>query len=251
MSFPFGMCPHHRLVVRCSDNHTIVIGEFRIFRIVIVEGASPHRRPEIIPFHPEDQLKYLFIKLVIKTAILFEHPSAQCRGFVVNKNASVFYFRTSEQMPSFFDEQFGLLHRRNIRPPIPRRNTDFFGDVVNSVDRSAFITTDNHQGPLHIWKWILNHLDRRRLPLIVQSGGIDFFSFNQVINEFAVMKCAGNNYVWFREGFTIRLHQWLHAGYSFNVILKIFSGDHHSGIVIGAYIDRRHLSVLSQNKISV
>ena len=90
--FPLGVCPHHGLVMRCSHYNAHFICQHRILRVVAVKTSPPHGRPEVIAFQPEDQLKYFFIKLVVKSAVIFNSPASECRFFIIQKNTPILYF---------------------------------------------------------------------------------------------------------------------------------------------------------------
>src|SRR6185369_198633 len=95
--------------------------------VIIIESVSPHGRPEIISFQAKKQLKNFFINKMIDATEFFFGPSGKSRGFIIDKNATVFYGRRSKFVNAFLHIYFGLLFYRNISPPIPGGNTQLFG----------------------------------------------------------------------------------------------------------------------------
>ena len=66
---------------------------FGLSRVVVVDRAAPHRRPEVVALEPQDQLEHVLVELVIAAAELLLHPAGERRGFVVDEDAAVFHGR--------------------------------------------------------------------------------------------------------------------------------------------------------------
>jgi len=86
---PFHMGSHHGFMMGGSYDNAIFIGQARIFRVIVVEGPSPHGRPQKITPHPEDVFKYVFVKPAVERSITFMHPARKGRCLVVDENAPV------------------------------------------------------------------------------------------------------------------------------------------------------------------
>jgi hypothetical protein len=68
----------------------------------------------------------------------------------------------------------GLLrHGRHISPPIPRRYTHLFGNVVDAIDRSSFVRAGNNDGAADALQWVGNQLYSVALPLAPYAVHVD------------------------------------------------------------------------------
>ncbi|MNC31241.1 hypothetical protein D3C75_795560 [compost metagenome] len=78
---PFAARPEQRFMMGGSHDNAVLFSMLRIGNraafAVQAEFGAPHRRPQIIPLQPEDQLKNLVIKLFIEIPERLGHPRAQ------------------------------------------------------------------------------------------------------------------------------------------------------------------------------
>ena len=93
ISFPFLLGPEHGLVVGGAHDDAIFGCEDGIFRVIIVEGITPHRRPEVIGFEAQQEFEHPLVKKVVKVAVFFMDPAAECGRFIIDEEAAVFYGR--------------------------------------------------------------------------------------------------------------------------------------------------------------
>ncbi len=77
MALPLLLCAQHRFVVRSAHHDAVFVGKAGIQRIVFVESVVPHRGPEIVGLQPQEQFKYLGVKLVVISPEFFFHPSGK------------------------------------------------------------------------------------------------------------------------------------------------------------------------------
>src|ERR1019366_4947691 len=90
---PFLLGPQHRLVMRSAHHDAPLVSDLGIQRIVLIEGVAPHGGPKIVALQPKDQLKDLFIELMIKVTVLLFYPAAQRRRFVVEEDTAILHRR--------------------------------------------------------------------------------------------------------------------------------------------------------------
>ncbi len=92
---PFHMGTHHGLMVRCSYNNPIFIGQQGIQGIIIVKGPPPHGRPQKIAPQAHDVFKNVFVKTAVERPVPLVYPSGQGWCFVIDKKAPVLHGRFS------------------------------------------------------------------------------------------------------------------------------------------------------------
>ena len=112
----------HWLVMAGADNDTHLVGRLGVFRIVGVEGPTPHGRPEEIALQTENELKHFLIETVIAVASAegVLHPGSKTRGLVVEEDATIAHDRLAIGIfaPLYIDGRV-LLHGY-VGPVIPR-----------------------------------------------------------------------------------------------------------------------------------
>ena len=82
---------------------------------------------------------------------------------------------------------------RNIRPPIPRRDADLLGQIVDAVDRAAFVAAGDHQRALHARERLRHHLDEKGFPFARDRSRIDLAVADQLIDQPALADRADDN----------------------------------------------------------
>ncbi len=179
-AIPFLLRPQHRLLMRSAHHDAVFIRQHRIVRVVFVEGVVPHRRPEIITLQPQNQLEQIGVKAapVIgharrhrrigagrHCAIFLVDPVAQIRRLVVQKNAAIFHRRRPLHKFSGLHKQFVVMRRRHVRPIIPGRNADLFGQIINAVNRPAFVAAADDQRAVHAAASVWARLESKTIPI--------------------------------------------------------------------------------------
>src|SRR5207245_2541748 len=82
-------------------------------------------------------------------------------------------------------KEFIVMLDGNVGPPIPRRNPNLVGKVIDAVDCSSFIFSCDIQPAVHAWKWLRHDANEKRLPFAVKWLHIDFVIADQFIDDFA------------------------------------------------------------------
>ena len=113
------MRPHHGLVVGGADDDAVIVGEGRTQRIVVVYGPSPHGWPQQVAFQAEDQFENMVVELVVEAPEFLVGPARQCRGFVVDEYAPVFYPGFPEVVAAFSGEEPFAGFYGHVGPPVP------------------------------------------------------------------------------------------------------------------------------------
>ena len=84
---------------------------------------------------------------------------------------------------------------RYISPPIPWRHTHLLGQIVEAVNRSAFVAAGNDQSALDARHRLLYHLNQGRLPFSDDGRDVDPPLANQLIDQPAFANCANDDYM--------------------------------------------------------
>src|SRR6185437_5601842 len=72
---------------------------------------------------------------------------------------------------------------RDIGPPVPGRDTDARGQVVNPINRAARIAARNHQGTRNAWDRVIHHLRESGLPLAANRADVYRVIANQPVDQ--------------------------------------------------------------------
>ncbi len=121
---------------------------------------------------------------------------------------------------------------RYVRPPVPGRNTNLIGKVVDTEDRSAFVAPGNNQRAGYSGQWFRHDLDQKRFPFAGDWRDIDFTIADKVVDNFALSNRANDDHartkivpVVGNGGYAI--------GDAFDVFLQIAYGANHAGMILG------------------
>ena len=247
VALPFLLGAQHRLVMRGAHHDAVLVGDLGIERIVFVEGVVPHGRPEIIALQAEDQLEDLFVELVVVGAELLLHPAAERRRFVVQEDAAILDRGLAFAVLAGLHEQGVLVDHGNVGPPIPGRNADLFGEIVDAVDGAALVAARDHQRAGDTGQRPVHHLDQERFPFAGYARGIDLALANQAIDQRALADGAGDHGVR-AEPFVIVHRRRSGTGDASNIRHKIAGGTDDARVVAGIDIDRRGYFGLYQGK---
>lgn len=138
---------HHRFSVRCSHYNAILICERLVAWVIDVEHTVPHCWPKVVCAGSEQQLEDMSIELGSKRTvasvlrILVVCPSGQCRGFVIDEEATVF----DRGGPLHFDSvqcvDLIVALRGHVGEPMPWGHADLLRDIVDSVNCTSTIAT--------------------------------------------------------------------------------------------------------------
>ena len=158
VAVPLVVGAHHRFVVAGADDHAVLVGHFRVARIVVVERARlPHRRPQVVGLVPQQQLEHALVELVVRSAVGGPDPAAQRRFLVVDEDAPVPDLRCVHETAGR-DVQGGAHGRGHVGPPGPRRDADPARQFVQAERRAPPVGTDHQQGTVDARFGIVDHL---------------------------------------------------------------------------------------------
>ena len=144
---PLLVRPYHRFVVAGAHDDAVGVGQARVVRVVLVEGAAPHRRPQVVGAQAQQQLEHVRIHLGVEAAEFRARPAGQRRFLVVDEDAPVLDGRRPLHPGARQGVQRRPVAGRDVGPPMPRRHADLFGDLVDAVDGAALVAAGDHQGP--------------------------------------------------------------------------------------------------------
>src|SRR5580698_287052 len=127
---------------------------------------------------------------------------------------------------------------RNVGPPIPRRNSYLFREVVDAEDGAALVTSGNNQSDLNSWHRPRYNLNQKRFPLARNRGYIDLSLADQPVNYSVLSNCTHDNRVTPEIGRGIGNTRRA-ASDPRHVRLKISRCTRHTPVIIRVYIDAR------------
>src|SRR5690606_33298037 len=117
---PFDVGAHHRFVMGGPDDDAVLVGQSGVQGVVVGEGLTPHRRPQIVALQAQDELEDLHVELVIEVPEGFVYPSEQGWILVVEEDAPVLDGRRAGSGSPRPKIQIGPLWYRYVGPPRPR-----------------------------------------------------------------------------------------------------------------------------------
>ena len=174
----FLMGAHHRLVVRCPHHDTILIGQSRTFRIILIKVRCPHGRPKVIGFQTQEEFKDVGVCFGVYPSKVVLAPSAKRRPFVVDKNSTVFHFRGRLDDSSSRITDFIPMTHRSIGHPVPWRHAHLLRKGIDTVNGSPLVASRYHEIAVHC-------VNQIGFPLIFDLTDIDFLLFDQLPDESA------------------------------------------------------------------
>ena len=195
MPLPLLLCAQHRFVMGCAHYNAVFVCERGIQRVILVEGVVPHRGPEVVGLQSQQQFKNLGIELMIVVAVFFFHPSGEGWRFIVQENSAVLNCRRSLHIGARLYKEFIVMLDGNVGPPIPRRNPNLVGKVIDAVNCSAFIAPRDNQRAGHARQWFRHDANEKRFPFAGNGRHIDFAIANQLIDDFAFSNSANDDHV--------------------------------------------------------
>ena len=229
-------------MVRRSHDDAVLVGEFRVQRIVIVESIVPHRRPEVVCFQAQEQLEYLLVELMIVVAELFSHPARKRGRFIVEKDAAVLHGRLVLQITARADEQLIVMRYRNVSPPIPGRHANLFRQIVETIDRATFVAADNNQSTSHSGPGLRHNLNNERLPTTADRRRIEFASTQKLADQTILSQRAHDNELC-RLLWSPGDDRWPDPADSIYIRLQIARGSEDAGVILRVHDDRRRCAV--------
>jgi hypothetical protein len=186
---------HQRLVVRRAHHDAHLVGQRAVFRIVVVERIAPHRRPQVVAAHAQDQLEQLAVEPVVESAELLLGPAGQRRRLVVQEDAAVTHDRRFGYARAGRHRQHVVARRRHVGPPVPGRDADLLRDRVQPVDRAAFVAAGHDERAGDARQRIAHGLHEISFPLATHCLGVDLPRARQPVDERTLAERADDDHV--------------------------------------------------------
>ena len=209
---PFLLVAHQRLVVTGAHHDAVLVRHDWVQRVVLVERLAPHRGPQIVAFEAQDKLEHVRVHLRIDAAEISARPVAERRFLVVDEDAAVFHFRRVLHVVARLRVQTIRMHNGHVRPPVPRGNADALRQLVDTVDRAAFVAACNDHG-------VGRDPDHVRFPLALDRIDIEHVLLHEAVDERAFPDRADQNCAWAR--LTVRFHGRRRPGHAFYVFAQV------------------------------
>ncbi len=234
---PFRLGTCHRFVVGRSHHNPIFIGQTRIFGVILIERFTPHGRPEIVAAKTQDQFEHVGVHFGVDAAELFISPRPETRLFVVDEYAAIFHGGFAGNMPAGKHVGFGTLAWGNIGPPVPRRDSDRLGKLIDAEYRPAFVAAGNHQRLIDAGNGLSNRGDHKTFPLSFDIGNIQFARGDKAVNHPALSQGTDDDGA---SGHgTVGRQGGLYSGHAINIRLQIADGTNDTLIVSAIIVKSR------------
>ena len=230
---PFLLVAHQRLVVARAHDHAVLVRHDRVQRVVLVERLAPHRGPQIIAFQAQNQLEHVRVHLRIDAAEVGARPVAERRLLVVDEDAAVFHFRRVLHVGPLDRLDLVPVRHRHVRPPVPRRHAHALRELVDAVDRAAFVAARDHQR-------VLADLDQIRFPFAPDRVDVQLVLLDEIVDERAFPDRADQDRA--RTRLAVRFHGRRRPGHALHVLAQILCGADHGAVLVFAQNDRRDLT---------
>ena len=106
--------------------------------------------------------------------------------------------------------------RRNIRPPVKGGDSHLFRQIVDTVNGSPLVASDNDKGFGNAGHGIVHDFEKECFPLPENAADVDFTGFDQCIDCPAFTQCPDNNRV---AGKVVGIgnDRGFHSGHTHNV----------------------------------
>ncbi len=180
---------HHRLVVGGAHHDAVLIGQIGVHRVVLVEVAAPHRRPQVVGLQTQQQFKQVGVHLGVVAPEVGSRPGAERRLLVVDEDATIFHLRRRLHVAAVLDVQSRGLPNGHVSPPVPRRHAYLFRQVVEAVDGAALVAADHVQV-------VAVALDDVGLPLPPDVVHLDRAFLHHSVNQRALAERTDDHRLW-------------------------------------------------------
>ncbi len=195
MALPLLLGAHHGLMVGGAHHDAVLVGEAGILGVVLVERVGPHGGPEVVGAHPQHELEYPRVELVVEPAELLPGPAGELGGLVVEEDSPVLDRGLALHPADGRHVKRVAAARRDVPPPVPRRDADLLGHLVDAVDRPPLVAAGDDKGPGHAGDRVVHDLDEEGLPFAADRHGVDLAARNEAVDERAAAERAEDDRV--------------------------------------------------------
>ena len=214
-----------------AHDDAVLIGELRVERIVCGEGVIPHGGPEKVGLKAQQQFEDFCVELAVHGAERFFRPAAERGSFVVEEDAAVFDGRLGLEMAAGIDDERVMMRDAHVGPPVPGRDTDLGGEIVDAEDGAALIGAGDHQRAADAGQGTVDDRGDGGLPVAGDAGDVEFAAPYEAVDEGAVADGADEHGVSV-TGFRGHVKECrLQAGDALYVRLEVAGGPNHAGPV--------------------
>lgn len=191
--------------MRCTHYDAVLVSERLVACVVHVEHAVPHGWPEVVGLGPEQQFEDPRVELspercaVGRDGVTLIRPACQSWSLIVDEEAAVLDGRTFLDLCSLEQMNGIVLLGWYIGEPVPWRDANLLGDIVDTVDSATSITTcgmldseldeaetsrtsNDKRFSSHVTDVLHNSADIG-LPLTLNLADVELATRDQVINQ--------------------------------------------------------------------
>jgi len=173
-AFPFVVGAHHGLVVAGAHDDPVFVGETRVAGVVGVEGdGQPHGRPEVVGLAAKEELEDVGVEGLVEAAEVLACPVAQGGGLVVDEDAAIFHLGFARGVAAGGDVESFTPGRGHVGPEMPGGDADLARELVDAVDRTAFVAADDHERLVVVGGGVIQGGDDEALPFAGEVGDVD------------------------------------------------------------------------------
>ena len=161
-------------------------------RVVLGEGAPPHRGPQVVGLEPQHHLEDLGVEGAVEAARVAGGearaegggcPGAERGVLVVDEEPAVLHRGRALRVRARQHVQRVLPPRRHVVPVVPGRDADAPRDVVGAVDRAALVAARDHEGALHAGQRVLDDLLQRGLPPALDRRDVELPRGDEAVDQ--------------------------------------------------------------------
>ncbi len=187
---------------------------------------------------------------MVIAAVLLVDPTRQRRSLVVEEDAAVFHCRFTLNPASGFDIERVFVFNGYVGPPVPGRDANLLGEVVDAKDRAALVAARDDQGTRDAGQGMRNDLGERRFPLASNFTDVDFSFANQAVDDNALADGADQDYFAGRR-LGVFAECRVRARDAVEVRLQVVRGADDAGPVTGVDPELGHCSRVGQGEAAL
>ena len=151
----------HWLMVGGTYAYAHLVSGLSVLGVICVECPSPHGRPQVITFQPENQLKHPGVEVVVTVvcAVSVLHPRGKAGCFIIEEDATVFYGWLAVGIAALLGVYVSSFDNRYVHPPIPGRDTHLLRKFIDAIHGSTAVTARYDQGAVNPFHRLVYGLD--------------------------------------------------------------------------------------------
>ena len=135
------------------------------------------------------------VKLAIEATIFLIDPASEGRRFIVEEDAAIFDCGLRLGVAAGCDVEGIAVGNSHVGPPVPGRDADLFGEIVDAKDCAALVASGNDKCALYAGQWRIDDSGDGRLPLACDACYVQFASADEVVDQRTFADRANDDYV--------------------------------------------------------